>query len=165
MSRANGDMGDARFQVSAPQVIHETIDGEVIIINLATGTYYSLKGSGAEIWQLIQQPSGITGSDLVDALGARFRATRGELEAALELFLAELRNEGLVALAEESSGSVHIVEPSRSKDHENGVPAFTSPTLEKFTDMQDLVLLDPVHEVAETGWPLRRDGIDAKPAA
>jgi hypothetical protein len=165
MARANGDIGDARFQVSAPQVIHETIDGEVIIINLATGTYYSLKGSGAEIWGLIQQPSGITGSDLVDALGARFRATRGELEAAVEPFLAELRSEGLVALAEQSSGSARVVEPSRSNDHENGVPAFTSPTLEKFTDMQDLVLLDPVHEVAETGWPLRRDGIDAHPAA
>jgi len=25
--------------------------------------------------------------------------------------------------------------------------------VEKYTDMQDLVLLDPVHEVDERGWP------------
>jgi hypothetical protein len=25
--------------------------------------------------------------------------------------------------------------------------------LQKFTDMQDLLLLDPIHEVDESGWP------------
>ena len=27
------------------------------------------------------------------------------------------------------------------------------PTLERFTDMEDLLLLDPVHDVEEMGWP------------
>ena len=30
---------------------------------------------------------------------------------------------------------------------------YEPPQLEKYTDMQDLVLLDPVHEVDATGWP------------
>ena len=30
---------------------------------------------------------------------------------------------------------------------------YVPPVLEKFTDMQDLILLDPVHEVSERGWP------------
>ena len=165
MLSANGDIGNARFEVSAPQVIHEAIDGEVIIINLATGTYYSLKGSGADIWELIQQPSGIGGSDLIDVLDARFGAPRGELEAALEPFLVELKEEGLVSLAEEGSGSVHNHKLLPSNGHEESRQAFTPPILEKFTDMQDLVLLDPVHEVAEMGWPLRPDGAGGNPAA
>jgi hypothetical protein len=33
-------------------------------------------------------------------------------------------------------------------------PTFESPTLAKFTDMEDLLLLDPVHEVSpDQGWP------------
>src|SRR5438270_869701 len=32
-----------RFRVNSPNVIHETIEGEVILIDLKTGTYYSLR--------------------------------------------------------------------------------------------------------------------------
>jgi hypothetical protein len=34
-------------------------------------------------------------------------------------------------------------------------PVFGQPVLEKFTDMADLLLLDPIHEVGEAGWPQR----------
>jgi hypothetical protein len=30
---------------------------------------------------------------------------------------------------------------------------FVEPALNKYTDMQELLLLDPVHEVSEAGWP------------
>jgi hypothetical protein len=33
---------------------------------------------------------------------------------------------------------------------------FTAPALEKYNDMQDLLLLDPIHETDEQGWPVRR---------
>jgi hypothetical protein len=32
-------------------------------------------------------------------------------------------------------------------------PPFTPPVLEVFADMRDLLLLDPIHDVAEVGWP------------
>ena len=32
---------------------------------------------------------------------------------------------------------------------------YVAPTLQKYSDMQDLLLIDPVHEVDETGWPNR----------
>ena len=31
--------------------------------------------------------------------------------------------------------------------------AFEAPVLEKYTDMQTLLLVDPVHEVDDRGWP------------
>ena len=35
-----------------------------------------------------------------------------------------------------------------------GAPAFVVPTLEKYTDMEALLLADPIHEVDEAaGWP------------
>ena len=36
--------------VLSDQVVHETIDGETVVINLATGNYYSIEGSGADLW-------------------------------------------------------------------------------------------------------------------
>jgi hypothetical protein len=30
------------------------------------------------------------------------------------------------------------------------------PLLRKYTDMRDLLLLDPIHDVDEQGWPVRK---------
>jgi len=31
---------------------------------------------------------------------------------------------------------------------------FQPPTLNKYTDMRDMLLLDPIHDVGESGWPV-----------
>ncbi len=33
---------------------------------------------------------------------------------------------------------------------------YAPPALETYTDMQELLLLDPIHDVDETGWPAAR---------
>ena len=33
--------------------MHETMDGETILIHLETGAYYSLDGAGADTWELL----------------------------------------------------------------------------------------------------------------
>ena len=141
------------IRVNSPQVIHETIDGEVIVINLATGSYYSLKGSAADVWELIGAPSGVDTARLFESLSARFAVTPGDLESAFTPFLFELEAEGLVS----GTGVSSPVAALAARGSSNGVPGapsgFELPQLEKYTDMQDLVLLDPVHEVDPTGWP------------
>ena len=146
----------ARFKVNAPQVIHESIDGEVIIINLTSGTYYSLKGSGAELWELISSSPGIDSAELVDGLASRYDAPRSEIELAVVPFVEHLDSEGLIGQAEQN-GRPHLV---ASGDSGNAATqSFEPPKLEKYTDMQDLVLLDPVHQVDETGWPEPNPGV------
>jgi hypothetical protein len=44
-------------------------------------------------------------------------------------------------------------EPATNGDRATPRRRFQAPRFEKHTDMQDLILLDPVHEVADTGWP------------
>ncbi len=34
---------------------------------------------------------------------------------------------------------------------------FQIPVLDVYSDMQDLLLLDPIHDVDETGWPTPKD--------
>lgn len=147
-------MTDVRFRVNAPQVIHEAIEGEVIIINLETGNYYSVKGSGASIWEVLHSSTAIDLEGVVDALAPRFETPRAELEAACSRFVDELSAEGLLVGAD--GAGAPDTPPAAISACDGVKQAFEPPKLEKYTDMQDLVLLDPVHEVDEAGWPQPR---------
>ena len=50
--RLEPHMPGAQQRINAPHVVHETIDGETILIHLGTGAYYSLEGVGAHVWGL-----------------------------------------------------------------------------------------------------------------
>jgi hypothetical protein len=63
-------------------------------------------------------------------------------------FLRELEAEQLIAVVEGSSD-----EQSAAAEPDVADVTFVPPKLEKYTDMQDIILLDPVHQVDNRGWP------------
>lgn len=140
------------FRVNSPKVIQETIDGEVVIVNLDNGNYYSLDNVGADIWSLIE--SGAAVSEVVDRITHRYEGNHADIENAVSQFVAALQQEALI----DPDGAK---EPKSIKGLDMQVEAgadterlrFEIPTLHTYTDMQDLLLLDPIHEVDETGWP------------
>lgn len=144
-------MPAARYKVS-PRVINETIDGEAVMINLASGNYYILDPIGAEIWTYIERAA--SAGEIVDGLAARYDGSPTEIEGAIGTLLTELQNEDLIVPAEGENGSARPAAPPRTTER---VP-FSTPKLEKFTDMQDLILIDPVHQVDEAGWPHAKPG-------
>ena len=149
-------MSEPRLRVNAPQVIHETIDGEVIIINLTTGNYYSVKGSGSDVWDVVAGSPGLTADDVVAAVGTRVDRPVAEIAREVESFLEDLRTEGLVVGDPAiGAGVATLAAIGPTGDGAERRP-FAPPVLEKYSDMQDLVLLDPVHEVDPTGWPQQR---------
>lgn len=129
-----------------PRVIHETIDGETIIIDLVSGTYYSLQGSGPEIWNRLQ--AGESVDVIVERLSKRYEGDRNDVQTGVEAFLGTLEQEQLVAKLEESRPLETAVSYDDPADR-----AYAAPNLEKYTDMQDIILLDPVHQVDDRGWP------------
>lgn len=137
-----------RYRVRRPQVINQTIDGEVVIINFATGHYYSLMGTGAEIWHSIERTVSV--HRIVAALAHHFKAPRETLESAVVRFLDELQREGLIEARGEGAGedAVALASPADA-DPLPQRAAFESPVLEKYEDMRDLILLDPVHAIDE----------------
>jgi hypothetical protein len=142
-------MAEGGLRVNSPHVIHETIDGEVIVINLASGNYYSVKGAGAEIWDVIQSSPGANPSTIAAVTAARFGRGSDEVAEEIAAFLEALQREELVAVTENGAPTPTAL----GNGSANGAKAFEPPLLEKYTDMQDLVLLDPVHEVDSVGWP------------
>ena len=145
--------GAQRYRVNAPQVVHQTIDGEVVIINLEHGYYYSLTESGADAWAALA-----AGGSLADAatdVAAAYDAERDAIDDALSALVVELEREGLLIPDGARGEGVVASTPAADRSAEAGCGRrpFTAPVLQKFSDMQELLLLDPIHEVDETGWP------------
>ena len=127
-----------------PEIVHETVDGEVIAIDLDNGSYYSLAGSGPLVWELLAV--GASEAELREALTARF----GDVEAIakdISALLEQLRESGLIVEAEPEEGAA-----TPMAEAEDG-HAFEAPRFERYTDMKDYFLLDPIHEVDTAGWP------------
>ncbi len=143
-------------------IIHDTIDNETIAINQQTGRYYSLEGPAAAAWQELE--TGATAADLVDHLADRYEADPVALRGQVESFLSDLLGEGLIVedgAPASSNGTDPGADPATTMDEEGGpatsAAADNAPlsglSLHRYTDMEVLLLADPIHDVDETGWP------------
>lgn len=144
------------FQVNSPNVIHEIIDGEVVLINLETGSYYSIDSVGAVIWDYIGQ--GLSRSQIVEAIASGYKGEPADIDQGVQQLFAQLQAEQLIVPTEASQSNGHS-SPINAAANGQDAPKFEAPVLHKYTDMEDLLLLDPIHDVDETGWPnLPEDG-------
>jgi hypothetical protein len=147
----------ARFRIHTPPIIHETVDGETILVNLESGCYYELNDVGTHIFECLRRGSSLT--EAAVELTARYEVTSPVAAAAVEDLVGRLTEEQLVESAGDSGAGAPAA-PVPAAGHAPGEdPApgrrrpYVAPVLNKHVDMQELLLLDPVHEVDETGWP------------
>lgn len=132
-----------------PQVSGEVVDGEAIMMNLARGTYFSTTNSGALIWALLE--NGKTLEEIQVVVGDVFQASPDKSKALVSGFITDLEKAELiesVAVLKAAPSAVAI-----------DLSMFTGTTLQTpelivYNDMQDLLALDPIHDVeADMGWP------------
>ena len=129
------------MKIKQPPVSHECIDGEVVIINMDSGKYYSLLDMAAALWHCID--AGTTREALLARVQNAYAEQNGA-HADVTAFLDALFAEGLIDTATDV----------RSESPAPPLPAtYVAPRLETFTDLQELLMLDPIHEVDATGWP------------
>ena len=141
-----------RLRINRPIVVDEVFDDEVVIIHFDTGNYYSLDSVGTEIWGLIE--SGRSVAEIVESLALRYEDSDGAMEDAVTRFVVELQEEDLVAPSISGDlGSLRQPEKRVESERTGSGRHFRAPSMSRYTDMQDLLLLDPIHEVDEDGWP------------
>ncbi len=128
-------------------LVSRQFGNEVVLANYENGLYYSLVDIGADIWLGLR--AGRTVDDLVAAFSARHPSSAGAIAAGVPGFVDQLLAEGIIARA--------VNGPERQHWAPMDAEAFSPPALERFDDLRDLLLLDPVHDVGEAGWPLRAD--------
>jgi hypothetical protein len=132
------------YRIHDSRVVHEVIDGEVIMINLENGKYYTLNESGAVLWSLMQQ--GCDTEAMIALIAKYFSVPAALIERQGIPFFEQLLSEGLVS-QENGPAMPGGILP------EKAAAPYAPPELTVFSDMQDLLLLDPVHDTDEQGWP------------
>jgi hypothetical protein len=144
-----------RFRLNTPNVVAEAIeaaeaaDDEAIVVNLKTGTYYSIRGDSILLWKALI--GGISMDEITKSVVQATGARPDVAEAAVTGFRKSLEDEELIV---EGIGEYEQTEPVNLAA---GGAGLLEPTFERFSDMQDLILMDPVHEVDERGWPHIRE--------
>ena len=137
------------LRVNQPNVVDETLDGEALIVNLGSGVYYSIAGTGEVIWRMLSQ--GVPPTAVAENLQQRFDVTAEDASAAVGAFAGQLLAEELLVPADADLADVNSGSGISSA---GGTRApWAAPELKRYADMQDLLLLDPVHDVNEQGWP------------
>lgn len=152
---------EQRFRINAPLVATQTIEGETILIHFETGCYYSTNATGSAVLSLIQQ--GRSFEDMVSHLVAAHGGEPEDAHGAVAHFLSTATSEDLLVPLSPVSDMTRPDVPSPNLAA--GAESFPHPSLEKFEDLQDLLLLDPIHDVDQAGWPMAPRGHTTEPAS
>ena len=83
------------MQVQVPKdVVCREIQGEAVLLNLATGVYFGLDPVGTRVWQLIGE-QGST-EKIAEAMLAEYEVDDRRLRQDLDDLIRQLRDKGLV---------------------------------------------------------------------
>src|SRR5438105_2587931 len=132
-----------RYRANAPRFVDETVDGEVLIMDMVTGTYYSCVGASTIAWSLLK--SGMAVDDVATSIAPAYAIDGADAERDLKTFVDELVREEMLVEDPHATANGHAVEVEAG--------TYEPFKLERYTDLADLILLDPVHDVGEAGWP------------
>ena len=126
----------------------ELFENEVVVIHFVDGTYFSIRGAALTLWHWLEQ--GVDETVLVQLLDEKYQLGSGASEKVVTDCIAQLRERNLVV---ESDGP-SVDRSALSLDV--GLSDYEAPVIEAFDDLQELIAIDPVHEVDPMqGWPHR----------
>lgn len=136
-------MDEERFVLNSPTVIGEAIDGEVMVINLVSGIYYNLTGTAAAAWPLLA--AGLPSRTIVATLSNACGVDAGALARDFAAFVDTLETEAIIRAADEAAELPSIPPVAAAP--------YTGFAVNCYDDMRALLVIDPVHEVGDFGWP------------
>ena len=70
------------------------LNGEIVMMDLEKGRYFSLNGVGSRIWEIIEEPIGI--NKIVDCLLEEYDVNRNECEENVLEFLGKLDDANII---------------------------------------------------------------------
>ena len=125
------------LQPNNDNIAAEVLEGDAVIMNIATSVYYSTEGLGGWIWE--QCAAGTSLEDIARDIVARNDIGIEQVRADLGRFTDMLVKEGLVRITTVETDTVKVA--SASNGHAAG--PYSAPILNCYRDMKDLLALDP----------------------
>ena len=138
------------YCINSIDVSSEYFENEVLAINLKTGNYFSLRGTAFVFWKLITE--GNSFESTITKICTHFQIEKEKASQLFEDFLNKLIQNELVQKTNTTTDSFSNEWLNMFSNE------FSIPLLECYTDMQDLLLFDPIHDVdTQVGWPKKAE--------
>jgi hypothetical protein len=90
----------SHFRVDSPKIVHQTIDDEVVIINMENGTYFLLEHAGVQVWELLGRAW--DRDHIMNHLSRLYPGQADEVQQSVAALFEELRREGLIRALEDA---------------------------------------------------------------
>lgn len=137
------------YSLNTTSLSIEDFGEETVMVNFDTGKYYGLSGSGRVIVHSLARYCSL--DEIVQQLERHFEPGEQDFREMAEGFLKILDGEKLLNAWE---ASIDAIEPPVERK------PFVPPALEVHSDLQELIMLDPVHDAnPDHGWPIRRETV------
>ena len=138
-------MHNRNFGIKSNSVSLERLDGEVIIISFTSGQFFSARGSGADVLSLLK--AGLPSRSILEILSAHYSNFEYE-HSGLDTFISSLLAEGIIQETVETIDSDTFQLPNDlARSH------WSKPELLIHDEIHGLLLVDPIHETNDEGWP------------
>ena len=138
------------WRVKDESVSMERLDGETILINFDTGQYFSFQTASADVLWLVQ--AGVDPAHWPAVLQAAFSGLVWDdtVDAQVPGFLDGLAEVGVIEPAPGPGGPVVELPDDYARDQ------WSAPSVYANDDLADLLVIDPIHDASEDGWPQSR---------
>ena len=139
------------FVLNEEKMFSDIADGVAIIINSETGVYYGMNSFGTAVFENI-----LTGVSIEDILVAAktMPGAPDDMDARMQTFVNELKGFEIVLEGMTGGGVINLDAAVAQADD------FTL-TVQEYSDAQELLLADPIHEVKnDTGWQPEKSALE-----
>lgn len=137
------------YKLNEEKMFFDMADGQAVVINFLSGMYYGTNSLGSAVLERLVH------GGAPDKIAAEVKALPGcpeDFDTRLEAFIASLREKEILTEGETQESSEPPIGEGALAD------GFELP-LDEFSEVQDLILADPVHDVdVEQGWPIFKEG-------
>jgi beta-phosphoglucomutase-like phosphatase (HAD superfamily) len=150
-----------RYQLNDARAVAQVMEGEAVIIDIMSGTYYSLDATGGRVWELMQD--GVPLEEIAATLAREYDVDDAQAIEDVRALLRQLAAEQLIVGIGDGVGvdapaavatSVDTAAPRAAASGVTTASAATAaseasrkpyqaPALQVYRDMQDLLALDP----------------------
>lgn len=143
------DNRQIKFLLNSADIVYEEYPDETVIADLKHGVYFTLNRPAADMFSaLIAAPSRQTAERWLAEI---YNVDREKITGAVESLVTSLIDGKIVALSPAGESEENLPVPLALRA---AAKSFGKPEMMKYSDVEDLLKLDPVHEVEhESGWP------------
>jgi hypothetical protein len=138
---------DNNYCLNSTSISIERLNGEIIMISFESGDYFSCFGVASDVLTLISRR--VSTSQIKEVLlnkfGSEFQVDQ------VNSFIQECLSQNIIV----PNTNVTSLDTQLPDDYDKS--RWNAPILEKFSEYNDLLLIDPIHDSSLEGWPNKLD--------